>query len=125
MFPRAARGAPLTEAELDRIIEMARPLGTTLNVPEARWPATWAEYEKRFADGLVGGRATGASADRRAGTANSCDRRTYRRGASANDPDRTAGGRAVGVDRLPARGRAGVRPRWRRPIAGSGEGSVP
>ncbi|GAA1745500.1 hypothetical protein SAMN06265174_104152 [Dietzia kunjamensis subsp. schimae] len=116
---------PLTEAELDRIIEMARPLGTTLNVPEARWPATWAEYEKRFADGLVGGRATGASADRRAGTANSCDRRPYRRGASANDPDRTAGGRAVGVDRLPASGRAGVRPRWRRPIAGSGEGSVP
>ena len=43
---------PLTGAELDRIIEMARPLGTTLNVPEARWPATWAEYEKRFADGL-------------------------------------------------------------------------
>ena len=43
---------PLTRAELDRIIEMARPLGTTLNVPEARWPATWAEYEKRFADGL-------------------------------------------------------------------------
>lgn len=118
--PGAARGAPLTEAELDRIIEMARPLGTTLNVPEARWPATWAEYEKRFADGLVGGRATGASADRRAGTANSCDRRTYRRGASANDPDRTAG-----VDRLPASGRAGVRPRWRRPVAGTGEGSVP
>lgn len=43
---------PLTRAELDRIIEMARPLGTTLNVSEARWPATWAEYEKRFADGL-------------------------------------------------------------------------
>lgn len=43
---------PLTGAELDRIIEMARPLGTTLNVPEARWPDTWAEYEKRFADGL-------------------------------------------------------------------------
>ncbi|MDN4506549.1 MULTISPECIES: oxygenase MpaB family protein [Dietzia] len=120
MFPGAARGAPLTEAELDRIIEMARPPGTTLNVPGARWPATWAEYEKRFADGLVGGRATGASADRRAGTANSCDRRTYRRGASANDPDRTAG-----VDRLPASGRAGVRPRWRRPVAGTGEGSVP
>lgn len=43
---------PLTESELDRIIEMARPLGTTLNVPEARWPTTWAEYEQRFAEGL-------------------------------------------------------------------------
>lgn len=43
---------PLTDAELDRIIQMARPLGTTLNVPEGRWPATWAEYERRFAEGL-------------------------------------------------------------------------
>ena len=38
---------PLTGAELDRIIEMARPLGTTLNVPEARWPATWAAPRAR------------------------------------------------------------------------------
>lgn len=43
---------PLAGADLDRIIEMARPLGTTLNVPETRWPATWAEYEQRFAEGL-------------------------------------------------------------------------
>ncbi|WP_159149492.1 oxygenase MpaB family protein [Dietzia lutea] len=43
---------PLSEAELDRIIDIARPLGTTLNVPEARWPSTWAEYEQRFVEGL-------------------------------------------------------------------------
>lgn len=43
---------PLSEAELDRIIDIARPLGTTLNIPEARWPSSWAEYEQRFAEGL-------------------------------------------------------------------------
>lgn len=45
---------PLSRAELDRVIEIARPLGTTLNVPEASWPADWAEYGQRFAEGLAG-----------------------------------------------------------------------
>ena len=45
---------PLSEAELDRVIELARPLGTTLNVPEARWPASWTEYERRFAECIDG-----------------------------------------------------------------------
>jgi uncharacterized protein (DUF2236 family) len=45
---------PLTEVELDHVIDLARPLGTTLNVPEARWPASWAEYERRFAEGVEG-----------------------------------------------------------------------
>lgn len=43
---------PLGEEELDHVIRLARPLGTTLNVPESRWPATWAEYERQFAEGL-------------------------------------------------------------------------
>lgn len=43
---------PLTEAELDHIVDIARPLGTTLNVPDARWPSSWAEYETQFAEGL-------------------------------------------------------------------------
>lgn len=43
---------PLSPEELDRVIGLARPLGTTLNVPEARWPADWAQYEQRFAEGL-------------------------------------------------------------------------
>jgi|SRR5690625_4510463 len=40
---------PLTVDELDRVIAIARPLGTTLNVPDKWWPGTWAEYERAFA----------------------------------------------------------------------------
>lgn len=43
---------PLTVDELDRVIAIARPLGTTLNVPDKWWPGTWAEYERAFAEGL-------------------------------------------------------------------------
>lgn len=43
---------PLTEAELDEVVRISRPLGTTLNVPDAWWPADWAEYETQFATGL-------------------------------------------------------------------------
>lgn len=43
---------PLTVAELDHVVELATPLGTTLNVPAEWWPATWAEFEAAFSEGL-------------------------------------------------------------------------
>lgn len=45
---------PLAEEELDEVVRIAAPLGTTLNVPDAWWPRTWAEYEEQFAAGLDG-----------------------------------------------------------------------
>lgn len=43
---------PLSRTQLDRVIEIAHPLGSTLNVPAEWWPATWEEYQERFAEGL-------------------------------------------------------------------------
>lgn len=45
---------PLTREELDEVVRIAAPLGTTLNVPDAWWPTTWARYEQMFAQGLDG-----------------------------------------------------------------------
>ena len=43
---------PLAREDLDHVIDIARPLGTTLHVPDAWWPATWAEFEEKFDAGL-------------------------------------------------------------------------
>lgn len=44
---------PLPREDLDHVVGIARPLGTTLNVPEAWWPADWAEFERKFEEGLA------------------------------------------------------------------------
>lgn len=43
----------LNAAEREHVLALAKPLATVLNVPDADWPATWAEYEERFAEGMV------------------------------------------------------------------------
>lgn len=43
----------LSEAEHEHVVRIARPLGTTLNVPEQWWPDTWAEFDRRFQEGLA------------------------------------------------------------------------
>lgn len=43
---------PLSRPELDHVVRIAAPLGTTLHVPEARWPRDWDQYERAFAAGL-------------------------------------------------------------------------
>lgn len=45
---------PLPQADLDHVIDIARPLGTTLNVPDKWWPSDWAEFERKFDEGLAG-----------------------------------------------------------------------
>lgn len=44
---------PLAAADKDRVIEVAAPLATTLNVPAKAWPTSWDEYEVEFAKGLA------------------------------------------------------------------------
>jgi len=44
---------PLSIADKDRVIEVAAPLATTLNVPAKAWPASWGDYEAEFAKGLA------------------------------------------------------------------------
>ncbi|WP_018179536.1 oxygenase MpaB family protein [Jongsikchunia kroppenstedtii] len=44
---------PLSLADKDRVIEVAAPLATTLNVPAKAWPNSWHEYETEFAKGLA------------------------------------------------------------------------
>ena len=43
----------LDAAERENVLTLASPLATVLNVPEEDWPATWAEYEDRFAAGMA------------------------------------------------------------------------
>lgn len=43
----------LDAAEREHVLALAAPLATVLNVPESDWPATWAEYEQRFAEGMA------------------------------------------------------------------------
>ena len=43
----------LDAAEREHVLTLASPLATVLNVPEEDWPATWAEYEDRFAAGMA------------------------------------------------------------------------
>lgn len=43
---------PLSREELDHVVRIAAPLGTTLHVPEAHWPGDWDSYERLFDAGL-------------------------------------------------------------------------